>query len=584
METKNCQNCKTDFTIEPDDFSFYEKIKVPAPTFCPACRFQKRAMFRNERTLYKRKCDLTGKDIISVFAPDKNVKVYYYKDWWGDTWDAKDFGMDYDPSRSFFEQFKELQAKVPWPSLIVDSSNINCDYVNHVGTSKDCYLVFNVDHGENLYYSETMTHSRDSMDCAMLNKGELCYDVVDGNGSRIKYSENCDECVGVWFSKDCIGCSDCFGCVNLRKKSYCIWNEQYSREEYFEKLKSLDLSKHVSIENFKKQAREFWLKFPRKYYHGRQNVQSTGDYVYFSKNAKNIYQAVYAEDSRYCQFLTAPSTKDCYDITEWGENIELCCDSITVGDSSQNIRFSFWAGRGAGDIEYSMITPGSQSCFGCCNLKKGKYCILNKQYSPEEYFALRERIIKDMNERPYVDAQGRVFKYGDFFPYGLSPHDYNESFAYPYFRLTKEEVLAKGFGWSERVSNQYAPTITSKELPETISETPDSIVREAIECENCKKVYKITVGELTLLRKIDVPIPRTCFMCRYYERFDRINPNTLQLRTCQCVGGQSLNGVYKNTVSHTHGDEPCPNEFETSYSPDRPEIVYCESCYQKEVN
>jgi len=41
-ETKNCQNCKKDFTIEQDDFSFYEKIKVPPPTFCPECRYKRR--------------------------------------------------------------------------------------------------------------------------------------------------------------------------------------------------------------------------------------------------------------------------------------------------------------------------------------------------------------------------------------------------------------------------------------------------------------------------------------------------------------------------------------------------------------
>ena len=27
----------------------------------------------------------------------------------------------------------------------------------------------------------------------------------------------------------------------------------------------------------------------------------------------------------------------------------------------------------------------------------------------------------------------------------------------------------------------------------------------------------------------------------------------------------------------------CNNEFETSYAPERPEIVYCESCYNQEV-
>ena len=30
--------------------------------------------------------------------------------------------------------------------------------------------------------------------------------------------------------------------------------------------------------------------------------------------------------------------------------------------------------------------------------------------------------------------------------------------------------------------------------------------------------------------------------------------------------------------------EACENVFETSYNPDRPEIVYCEKCYQQEVN
>jgi hypothetical protein len=40
--------------------------------------------------------------------------------------------------------------------------------------------------------------------------------------------------------------------------------------------------------------------------------------------------------------------------------------------------------------------------------------------------------------------------------------------------------------------------------------------------------------------------------------------------------------VYENTAKHDH-ENRCPNEFETSYAPDRKEIVYCEACYLKEV-
>ncbi|MEK7627724.1 MAG: hypothetical protein AAB397_04050, partial [Patescibacteria group bacterium] len=66
-ENKICQNCQNQFVIEPEDFIFYDKIQVPAPTFCPECREQRRLAFRNERSLYKRKCDLCGKEMVSIF-------------------------------------------------------------------------------------------------------------------------------------------------------------------------------------------------------------------------------------------------------------------------------------------------------------------------------------------------------------------------------------------------------------------------------------------------------------------------------------------------------------------------------------
>ena len=73
MESENrvCQNCKNDFVIELDDFGFYEKMKVPPPTFCPNCRAQRRFMWRNERSLYKRPCSLCKKILFPYI-----VKIY----------------------------------------------------------------------------------------------------------------------------------------------------------------------------------------------------------------------------------------------------------------------------------------------------------------------------------------------------------------------------------------------------------------------------------------------------------------------------------------------------------------------------
>ena len=108
LETKNCQNCKKEFVIEPDDFAFYEKIKVPAPTFCPDCRMQRRFAWRNERTLYKRKSDAPGSqgEIFSIFSPDSDQTVYDHKTWWGDSWDAIYYGQNIDFNKPFFDIIK----------------------------------------------------------------------------------------------------------------------------------------------------------------------------------------------------------------------------------------------------------------------------------------------------------------------------------------------------------------------------------------------------------------------------------------------------------------------------------------------
>src|SRR3989338_6718057 len=103
-ETRDCQNCKKPFVIELDDFGFYERIQVPPPTFCPRCRDQRRMTFRNERSLYRRKCDLCGKNIIARFSPDKPYPVYCRECWWSDKWDPKSFGKNYDFSRPFLDR------------------------------------------------------------------------------------------------------------------------------------------------------------------------------------------------------------------------------------------------------------------------------------------------------------------------------------------------------------------------------------------------------------------------------------------------------------------------------------------------
>ena len=562
-ETKTCQNCKNKFTIEPEDFDFYAKIKVPAPTFCSRCRFQRRLIFRNERTFYKRSCGLCGQSVVTLFSPDKPYTVYCQPCWWSDKWDAGEYAMEYDPQRGFFEQFRELQEKTPYMSLINSYSTlVNSDYVNHVGTAKNCYLIFNSDYVENVSYGVTITRCQDSMDMIMLEGSQLCYEVINGERCyRVFFSEDCASCTDVYFSKDLVGCNNCFGCANLRNKNYHIFNKPYTKEDYERKLKECKLDSFASLANIRGRAYDFWLTLPRKFIHGLRNRNVSGDYIYDSKNVRESYQAQFAEDAKFSQLLTLKSIKGVYDFTEWGNGVERVYDSITVGEGAYDIKFCFGSWAGVARNEYSLFAVSSSDCFGCANVKKKQYCILNKQYREEEYKALREQIIRDMEGKPYMDKKGRVWKYGEFFPYDLSLFDYNESTAAQYFPLVKSEALEQGLRWRDPTPNYYEITIQAEKIPDSIHEVNDSIVNEVLGCGACGRAFRLVKAELELLRRFGFPIPRKCPDCRHRERMGRLNPSFLWERKCA----------------------KCSARIQTSYAPDRPEIVYCEQCYNAEI-
>ena len=564
METKNCKNCHTDFAIEPEDFSFYEKMNVPAPTWCPTCRMIRRFSFTNIWNLYKRTCDKCHKNIVSIYSPDKKMTVFCQPCWWADEWDGTEFAMDYDPTRPFLAQVKELVEKTPYSALeSAYLTNVQSDYTNATAYSKNCYMTFWSDFSENVLYSTFLHTLKDSVDCYRMKECELCYELVGGHKCyKTCFSEECDSCTDTWFSRACAGCVNCFGCVNLRNKSYCIFNEQYTREAYFEKLKEFNLDTYSGLKETQKFAREFWSKYPRRVYIGNSlNVNVTGDYVYESKNAKDAYMVGGAEDCRYLQFISVAPVRDCYDYSGWGNGAEKIYECSVVGEGASNVRFSDECWPNAFDVEYSIYAVAGKHNFGCVNLKRKEYSILNKQYSKEEYEQLTAQIREDMIQNPYIDERGREWKYGEFLPIGFSPFSYNETVSYSYFPKSKAQALAEGYGWHEGEANNYAITMKADLIPEKISDTTDQILKEIIECASCGKAYRIIENELNLMRKLDLPLPRNCYVCRQKARFERTNSPTLYDRECA----------------------KCGKPIRTGYSPNSPDVVYCETCYQQEI-
>jgi hypothetical protein len=582
-DARTCQNCKVDFIIEPDDFAFYAKIDVPPPTFCPECRKQRRMTWRNDINLYSRTCDLCKKPIISIYSVDKPFPVYCVKCWWSDQWDPTQYAQDYDPSRTFFEQFKELQNRVPALATVNDNgiASVGCEYTQDFSFGKNCYMTFIAWKVEDCLYNYYVLGGKEIVD-SMNSMGDCnyIYDTVA--------TEKCYECRNVYYSLalsncafcyDCRDCQDCFMSVGLRHKRYCFKNEQYSKEEYEKILADYRLETWDGTERARTEFAPMLLRYPRRPSNFRNCVNCTGDSLINGKNSKFCFNVQRVEDCKWIENSDTP--KDCYDLLVGGE-LQQCYEGITPDHSWHNF-FSLFSWKN-NEVAYVDGCHSSKHLFGCSGLKSAEYCILNKRYSKEDYETLRAKIIRDMSAHPYIDRQGNAYSYGEFMPSELSCFAYNETVAQDSFPLDKSAAVQKGFSWQEKFQVTVSKeTLTAHDIPQAIGDIDDSILKELLACVTCGRNYRLIPQELQFYRKMKIPVPRKCFFCRNHERLVLRNAYHLWPRECACAVTASANGAYKNTVDHAHGAGKCSNQFEAPYAPEREEIVYCEQCYNAEV-
>ena len=572
MEQKKCKQCEAEFTVTDDDLVFLEKISpeyggqkylISAPVLCPTCREIKRMLWRNERVIYKRKSDHSQEELISIFAPDKtDYKVYSPKEWYSDVWNPMDFARDFDFTKPFFEQFENLIYDVPRPANNLISVE-NCDFCNQVWNSKNCYLCFNASNCENCMYCSEAHHGRNCFDCFDIRNCELCFSCFDCAGcNNCKYLDHCKDCLECYFSYDCIGCKNAMLSNGLHNKQYVFKNEQLTKEQYEAKLKEYDLGKCSVIEDLKKKFADLKRQAIHKATHNVNSENCTGDYLIDCKDCENCYNSLKAEscknvlnvedkalESRELSFVAHP---------------ELCYEGAMVVGYKNLFGMMVIEGN---DNMYCQLCENCRDCFGCVGLKQKQYCILNKQYSKEEFEALMPKIIEHMKKSE---------EWGGYFPTSLSPYGYNETVAQIFHPKLKDEASILGAKWQENDYSLkfdgpfYEPKDDIKEYINNEQESQD-LLKGILKCAETDKVFKIMPQELAFYIENDVPIPSRCAEARHTELFKFRNPRVLY--HCRCMCEES---------NHNH-EGRCPNEFETTYAPDRPEKVYCESCYQKSV-
>lgn len=556
---KACTQCSAEFDITDEDLKFYEeagptiggkKFVIPTPTLCPPCRMQRRMSVRNERKLYHTKSCLSGKQIVSMYAPEKEVNVLDQDEWWSDKWDAMDHGKEFDFNKPFFEQFVEMKKVVPHTSLYTKNVE-NSYFTNYTLNLKSCYLIFGGGNSEDCLYGKFITLGcRDVVDSLSQYECELCYEGIASercyNCAFLKHCRDCSDCLMI---EDCQSCRNCLLCFGLQNKQYCILNEEVGKEKYEQHLQEIYPLTRDTIALLSQKHKELKSNLPHRSSHIYGSENCTGDMILNSKNCNWSFDITNCEESKY--LMSTPNTAHSYDCTfgapdgvRWSYELCSCC-----GTERSIGCFLCWH---CSDVFYSIECSGCTNLFGCMGLKQKHYCIFNKQYSQEQYEELVPKLIAHMQETK---------EWGEFFPINISSFGYNETIAQEYFPLNKEDVINKNWLWFEEEQAEQKYMGPPFSVPKTIGEVDNDICNQILTCSKTEKPYKIIPQELDFYNRAQLPLPQLCPDQRHAERMERRNPYILWNRTCA----------------------KCNKEIMTSYAPDRPETVYCEECYLGEV-
>ena len=567
IETRKCRLSGKEFIVTDKDVELLDKISpifdfkkysLPSPTLSPEERQKRRLTFRNERKMYKSKCSKTGREIISLYSPDKNYIVYDQKVWWWDDWNPTTYGQNVDFEKPFFEQFRNVFEAAPKLSLL----SINCEnseYTNFTHTSKNCYLCVGTTNSEEVLYSNFVRDVKNVIDSTFTYESELIYYGMDVTRCyHCFFVKNCVQCQDSFGIEECDNCNHCIGCYGLKNKEYHVFNKPVSKEQF-----------QTTWENALTHAGSLKILADLKSLREKQYVRNMhlincencfGDQIDNGKNGYMCFDAKNIENARYTYFSPKNiNVIDCAYTAPLGLEYSWECNS-SVGGSHCFGTFHFWHGS---RVYYSISCQGSDDLFWCVSIKKGKNMILNRAYSQDEYEKLCGKIIDHMRQSG---------EWGEFFPTSLSAFGYNETVAQEYFPMTEEDVREKWWKWYDGenkntyIGSYYSPlwidAYNEKIVgQDTAQKNIDELLAWILKCETTQKPFKIIKQELAFYIENKLPIPTKHPDQRHKERMSLRNPRELHERICP----------------------ECQKKMITTYRPDRPEKVVCEECYRKIV-
>jgi hypothetical protein len=549
-----CADCKKEFKIEEGDINFLKIFRVPAPKCCPTCRERRRLAFANYSNIYKRKCDAPGHTdtMISLVAPVMPWVTYDHDKYYSDSWDPISYGTEVDQKASFFNQFLGLLKRIPQPGVRRGKNCINSDFCFYGESLKDGYYAFGGRRSENILFSAAVYDSKNIMDSYFVRDVDTGFNnVTTSDCYKCFFAYFSSNCLDSEFIYDCRNCQNCFGCVNLRNKKYCWFNEQLTKEEYEKRRAQIDLGSRKITKEYQKKFWDLVKENPIRAVRNFQSVDVSGNDIKRSKNCQNAFQTEDSENVRYTAFVVF-KLKDSMDIGFSGR-AEKNYEASNTSTNSSNVKFAY-AVKESSDSEFLISCNNCHDCFGCIGLRNKSYCIFNKQYEPEEYYKVLDEIKSKMLEN---------VEYGEFFPMSFAPIAYNSSLANILYPMTEGEAQKRGLYWQPEIKVETGDIkiIKASELSDNIKDITDEIYNVAIIGEVSGKPFRLVKQEVDYYKRYNLALPSDTPHQRIIDRFEIVSNFRLYDESCfNC----------KKKIKSAH-------KTSSGYKP------YCEECYLKVV-
>jgi len=139
--------------------------------------------------------------------------------------------LTHEQLKSLVHKWNLLESKTMYASV----SQLKCE--SCIGSSlvecADCFMTFMMKWCVWSRWAWDNVNYKSSMDNYSWGDSELCYTTSATKKSyRTNFTLRVKNCTNVLYSMFCFDCNECFWCVWLRNKEFCIFNTQYTKDEY----------------------------------------------------------------------------------------------------------------------------------------------------------------------------------------------------------------------------------------------------------------------------------------------------------------------------------------------------------------